>query len=290
MIIETTSGWEDYELLDSGDGRKLEKFGKFVLDRPDPQIMWQKRLGPEVWTKADAVFEKSSEDNGSWVKKTVIPEKWEMKYQDLTFWLKLTPFKHTGVFPEQSQHWNWLKNLLQKREGQSKVLNLFAYTGISSLISAANGAFVTHVDASSQSITWAKENQLKSVLGAKPIRWILDDAIKFINREIKRGNKYDGIIMDPPVYGHGPHGERWDFKHDFPELVKICKSLLSDKPLFLLISAYATTDSALTIGNVIDDVTKDLGGKIDCGELAIKEKGSDRLLSAGIFGRWSNSL
>ncbi len=289
MIIETTIDWEDYELMDCGDGRKLERFGKFILDRPDPQVMWQKRLSKEVWDRSDAVFEISSQDSGHWVKKTAMPEKWKMAYQDLTFWLKLTPFKHTGVFPEQSQHWKWLSSLLQNRGGQPKVLNLFAYTGISSLVAAANGAYVTHVDASSQSITWANENQLKSTLGDKPIRWILDDALKFLNREIKRGNKYDGIIMDPPIYGHGPHGERWDFKHDFPGLVKLCSSLLSNNPLFMIVSAYATTDSALTIGNVLEDYTKNLRGKIEAGELTIKEKSSDRLLSAGIFGRWSNS-
>ena len=216
-----------------------------------------------------------------------MPEKWSVRYKDLSLGIRLTPFKHTGLFPEQSIQWDWMVEQVKKSKKQANILNLFGYTGAASLALAAAGAKVTHVDASRPSIAWARDNQVASGLTDKPIRWILDDAAKFVARELKRGVKYDGIIMDPPIYGHGPGGETWDFNEDFPKLLRDCALLLTKEPLFILVNAYAISSSALMLQNVLGDYTKNLGGKIEVGELAIKEKNTYRLLSTGIFGRWS---
>lgn len=284
MKILFTSGWEDYELLDSGDEHKLERFGEYTLLRPDPQAIWQPK-SVAAFDAADVVFE-----NGRWIKKKELPQKWLMKYKDLTFYVKLSPFKHTGVFPEQSLHWDFIQSSIlnpQNTTVQPNILNLFAYTGIASLAAASAGAKVTHVDASYPTIGWAKENQQASKLEDKPIRWILDDAIKFVQREVKRDVKYDGIIMDPPVFGHGPEGQVWKFNESFPKLLKLCKEVLSDHPLFIIVNAYAISSSALMLENVLKDLFGNLGGEIESGELALQEKKRDRLLSTGIFARWS---
>lgn len=286
MQILSTSGWEEYELLDTGDGHRLERFGKYILVRPDPQIIWRPHLPKSEWLKADAVFAKEKEQ---WQNKNNIPKKWLMHYQNLAFYAELTPFKHTGVFPEQLLQWNWMKEKIVHAKRPLNVLNLFAYTGIASLAAAEAGAKVTHVDASRPTIGWAKQNQLASKLENKPIRWILDDASKFVEREIKRGVRYDGIIMDPPIYGHGPTGEKWSFNTSFPRLLDICRQVLSDKPIFMLINAYAISASSLMLENMLQDFSKGLGGTIEVGELALEEKESKRLLSTGIFGRWSHS-
>jgi len=245
MIILSTPGWEDYSLLDSGDGKRLEKFGAYTLVRPDPQCIWQPHLPSQEWEKADALFIEIDK-KGHWEKKTQMPEKWEMTYKQLIFYAKLSPFKHTGVFPEQHQHWDWLETKLKNKNSnlKSKVLNLFGYTGIASLACAAAGAEVTHIDASFPTIGWARENQAASGLNNEKIRWILDDCLKFVEREVRRGNKYEGIIMDPPVFGHGPKGERWEFSENFPMLLANCQKILSDHPIFLLINAYAVSASA----------------------------------------------
>jgi len=291
MTILATPGWEDYALLDSGDGMRFERFGKYRLVRPDPQIIWKPRLPKSEWEKADAVFDptdRSGQDNGKWIKKTPVPEKWLLQYEDLFFWAQLTPFKHTGVFPEQSLQWSWMKEKIVAAKRPINVLNRFAYTGIASLVAASVDAKVTHVDASRPTIGWAKENQLASKLANKPIRWILDDAIKFVEREIKRGVRYDGIIMDPPVYGHGPNGEKWNFATSFPYLLDVCRQVLSTQPLFIIVNAYAISASSLMLENVLKDFTIDMGGEVEVGELALQENSSDRLLSTGIFGRWSS--
>jgi len=285
MLIEKTSGWADYSLLDSGDGYRLEKFGQFILARPDPQIIWSKKSLGE-W-KADAIFRRTSADRGFWEKKNPrLPEKWLMSYKNLFFWVKLSPFKHTGVFPEQSVQWDWITAQVFQAKRPLNILNLFGYTGIASLAAAKAGARVTHLDASRPAIAWARENQEASKLTDKPIRWIVDDALKFTGREIKRKVKYDGIIMDPPIYGHGPAGEKWDFNRDFPSLLANCRQILSDRPLFILVNAYAISSSALMLENVLADCTKGLGGRVESGELALQEKDGGRLLSTGIFGRW----
>lgn len=292
MQILTTHNWSDYELLDSGNGKRLERFGKYTLVRPDPQCIWKPTRSEQEWYNADAVFQRKTEDKGIWVHKTKLPEKWTMKYKDLSFWIKLTPFKHTGVFQEQAVQWDWIQSVIAnevKQSHQPNILNLFAYTGVGSIAAAAAGAKVTHVDASKPAVTWGRENQTTSHLEDKPIRWIVDDVIKFCQREIKRGVKYDGILMDPPIYGHGPGGETWNFNKDFPTLLTICKQLLSDSPLFAIVNAYAISASALMLENVMKDYFGKLKGTIECGELTLEESKSKRLLSTGIFGKWSAS-
>lgn len=288
MKLLTSHNWSDYELLDSGNGKRLERFGKYTLVRPDPQCIWQPKLSRTKWENADAWFVRKTDDKGMWQYRNKLPDAWLMNYNNLSFRVKLTPFKHTGVFPEQSVQWNFISNLITSETHNDgvNILNLFAYTGIATLAAAAAGAKVTHVDASKPAVTWARENQEVSKLTDKPIRWIVDDATTFCRRELKRGIKYDGILMDPPIYGHGPNGETWDFYKDFPVLLRICQQLLSDKPLFVIVNAYAISASALMLRNVMHDYFEDLNGTIDCGELALQEKSSDRLLSTGIFCRW----
>lgn len=281
--ILSTPGWDEYELLDCGNGFRLERFGQYRLMRPDPQIIWRPRLDRTKWENIDASFDAEKK---KWIIKKKMPSTWLMHYGNLSFYAKLSPFKHTGLFPEQTLQWDWIKETL-KASGEFKVLNLFGYTGIASLVCAAAGAMVTHVDASRPTIGWARENQAASKLENKPIRWILDDATKFVQREVKRGIRYDGIIMDPPVYGHGPNGETWDFNESFPKLMEQCRLVLSNKPLFFLVNAYAISSSSLMLENVFSDYLSDLKGRIEFGELALEEKSAKRLLSTGIFARWS---
>ncbi|HVZ58930.1 MAG TPA: class I SAM-dependent methyltransferase [Patescibacteria group bacterium] len=280
MQILTTSGWADYELVDSGEGYRLERFGKYIIAKPDPQAVWKRTLTQDIWKSADAIFQ-----NNHWEKQPEFPDKWVMKYKEILFFAKLTPFKHTGIFPEQHIQWDYLEEKIKKSDRPVKVLNLFGYTGIAGLIAASSGAQVTHVDASRPAISWARENQNLAQLSDKSIRWILDDAIKFVQREVRRGNRYDGIIMDPPIYGHGPTGELWDFPKSFPELVKLCSQVLSDKPSFVIVNAYAISSSALMLENVLRDYLP--AGELEIGELALEEKNKKRLLSTGIFARWS---
>lgn len=288
MQILQTSGWADYELIDSGYGYRLERFGKYIVQRPDPQAIWNARLPEQAWKKADAVFERGNDGKERWFNLNRVPDRWKMRYNDLTFWAKLAPFKHTGVFPEQILQWDWMRSKLIAVERETNVLNLFAYTGIASLVAAATGSKVTHLDASKPTIGWARENQELSGLAKAPIRWILDDAVKFIQREIRRGVRYDGIIMDPPVYGHGPNGEKWNFLQHFPHLLELVRQVLTPQPLFIIVNAYAVSASALMLENVLADMTKDMGGKIETGELALQESSTNgRLLSTGIFARWS---
>jgi 23S rRNA (cytosine1962-C5)-methyltransferase len=284
ILFPTT--WVDYQLLDTGDGQRLEKFGPYTLIRPDPQIIWHKHLPKETWTKADATFTRDTADKGTWKTWTKVPGQWPMRWKELTFLARLTPFKHTGVFPEQAVHWEWLQDLIRQRSNQPNILNLFGYTGGATLASVTAGAKVTHLDASRPAIAWARENQEAAGLTDKPIRWIIDDAVKFVTRELKRGTKYDGILMDPPVYGHGPEGEIWSFEKSLPELLNLCRRVLSPNPLFLLINAYAVSTSAVTLANVLGDITKDLSGEITYGELGLKEIASPRILSTGIWARW----
>lgn len=286
MQIFSTIGWNEYELLDSGDGYRLEKFGQYILQRPDPQIIWKKKLSQSQWDTSDAVFKRITQDKGQWIKKSSLPEAWIMHYKNLSFSVKMSPFKHTGVFPEQHMQWDFITEKIQKAQRQISVLNLFAYTGIASLAAAAAGAHVTHVDASKPAIGWARENQIASNLSDKPIRWILDDAVKFTQREIKRGTRYDAIILDPPVFGHGPDGRVWKFNYDFPKLMDICRQVLSDTPLFIIVNAYAISSSSLMLENVLEDYLGNLGGTITVGELALQEKTNKRLLSTGIFARF----
>ncbi len=279
---------KDYELLDSGDGEKLERFGKVVLSRPDPQALWRKRLDEKEWKKADASFSRS-EASAEWTYKNGKFEKWSIDYAGLKFWIKPTAFKHTGIFPEQKVNWDWMRDLIGKVEEDKKeidVLNLFGYTGGASLACAQAGARVVHVDGSKSAITWARENAELSGLAEKPIRWILEDARVFAGREVKRGNKYDAVIMDPPAFGHGANKEVWKIEEDFLPLVEDCIKLLKDKPLFFIINGYSAGYSALAYKNVLLALVDKFGGSINVGELTLEETGSGRLLPCGIFARW----
>jgi len=267
----------EYQLLDSGNGRRLERFGKYILNRPDPEVMWSKNLSEDEWEKADAKF-----INDKWITKPNFPEKWEFEVNDLKINLKLTPFKHVGIFPEQKFEWNLISKLVPQRPEPANRLNLFGYTGIASLHALAAGAKITHVDASRPAITWFKENQKLSGLEDKTARIFIDDALKFTAREIKRGVKYDGVIMDPPVYGHGPSGEKWNFAKSFPELLDNVSKILTPDPLFVIVNAYAISNSATSIANIMHDKLKDLDGKISHGELILNEE-SGRILSTGIY-------
>ncbi|MDE2188302.1 MAG: class I SAM-dependent methyltransferase [Patescibacteria group bacterium] len=292
--ILTTSTEKDYELLDSGDGEKLERFGAFVLSRPDPQALWSKSLPQKSWDKADAVFVRDGE-KGKWKLKDGMPKKWPLNFAGLKFLIEPTLFKHVGLFPEQKSNWEWIKEQIKtqnskiknKDQKNVKILNLFGYTGGATLVCAAAGAAVTHIDGSKTAVKWASENAAQSGLKEKPIRWIVDDARDFVKREIKRGEKYDAIIMDPPSFGRGDKGQVWKIEEDFTKLFDDCLKLLSDKPLFFLVNGYAAGYSSVAYANNLKIMQKKFGGAIEYGELAIEEKGTGRLLPAGIFARWS---
>lgn len=287
--LPTIHDFESYQLLDSGNGERLEKFGEYIVRKPDPQCLWKPSLSENEWRKADAVFEKRGEgDKGEWKFLKKLPSHWEMSWKDIKFWVEPTPFKHLGVFPEQAVHWEWMEEKIrsEKRAEKVRVLNLFGYTGISSVVCAKAGAFVTHVDGSKPSLTWARENMLLSGLPDDSVRWILEDVMSFVKREVRRGTNYDGIIMDPPVFGHGAKGEVWKFQEHFPELMEVCAQLLSDKPVFCIVNAYAVSASALMLQNVMEDYLRVANGKVSCGELVLTQS-SGRQLSTGIYGRWS---
>lgn len=288
MKIEITKPQKDYELLDSGHGEKLERFGAYVLRRPDPQALWERNLSESEWEKrADAFFERTSK-NAKWQYKNDIPKSWDIEFGSLRLKISPTAFKHTGLFPEQFSNWEWMKEKIKKSDKEVKVLNLFGYTGGATLSCAFAGASVTHVDASKSVINWGRENQDFSKLTEKPIRWILDDAHAFVKREIKRGNTYDGILLDPPSFGHGPNGEMWKIEEDFLILIEDCKKLLSESPLFLLVNGYSAGYSSIGYLNTISDLKTRLGGILEHGELALEESlGEKRLLPSGIFARWS---
>jgi len=275
----------DYELLDSGDGEKLERFGKVVLSRPDPQALWRKKLDEKEWKKADASFSRS-EASAEWTYKNGKMEKWPIEYAGLKLWIKPTAFKHTGVFPEQIANWDWMRTILKDKK-DIDVLNLFGYTGGATLACAQAGAKVVHVDGSKSAITWARENAELSGLQDKPVRWILEDARVFVGREVKRGNKYDAIIMDPPAFGHGANKEIWKIEEDFIPLVEDCIKLLKDKPLFFIINGYSAGYSSIAYKNVLLTLVEKFGGQIEVGELTLPESSSERLLPCGIYARWS---
>lgn len=282
MLLLSTKGWQDYELLDSGNGKRLERFGKYVISKPDPQAIWKPYLSQSEWEKADATY---LDEEKQWNKNN-LPEKWKLAYNDIKFYAKLTNFKHTGIFPEQALNWDFIEEKIKNANRQINVLNLFGYTGIATLVCAANGAKVTHLDGSKPAISWARDNQALSGLLDKPIRWILDDAVEFTAREIRRGNVYDAIIMDPPIYGHGPNGEIWDFNKSFPILLENCKKLLTTNTAFVIINAYAISASSLMLSNMMEDYLNILKEKIEYGELAIEEKTRQRFLSTGIVARY----
>jgi 23S rRNA (cytosine1962-C5)-methyltransferase len=281
----TTPGWDDYELLDSGNGLKLERYGDYRFVRPEEQAMWQPILRAQEWQNRHAEFEPVGE-HGGWKFHQRVPERWQMHYDDIRFWAEPTPFRHLGVFPEQASHWAWAGNLMRRANRPLNVLNLFGYTGVFSLVAASAGAAVTHVDASKKSIAWARENQELSGMGNKPIRWLLDDALKFVEREARRGKTYDGMIIDPPKYGRGPNGEMWKLAESLPRLLQACRAILSPQPVFVILTTYAIRASALSLYYLLDEMMREKDGALACGELLITEKSAGRQVSTSIFARW----
>lgn len=277
----------EYELIDSGGEEKLERFGGYVLARPDPQALWEKGLPESQWKEAHAWYERKGK-NGEWHVTADLPQEWQIEYANLTFLIRPTSFKHVGLFPEQRVNWDWMSRKLTERPG-AEVLNLFAYTGGATLAALRAGAAVTHLDASKSAVEWAKKNAELSGVSDKPVRWIVDDTMRFVERELKRGAKYDGIILDPPSFGHGPKDELWKIEEDLVPLMKLCKELLTSTPLFVVMNGYASGYSHFAFEHLLEPLQKIHGGTVDGGELTIPETASGRLLPAGIFARYSSS-
>ena len=286
--MKVVNDFNEYQILDMSNGMKLESWNGKELLRPDPQIIWDNKIHPEYWNKVDAEYHRSNKGGGSWeIKNKKLPESWQIHYHNLTFNVKLMGFKHTGLFPEQAYNWNLIINKIKSAQRPVKVLNLFAYTGAASIAALSAGASVVHVDSSKGMIDWAKENVISSNLEDKPIRFLIDDVNKFVKREIRRGNKYDIIIMDPPSYGRGSNGEVWDIEKDLYPLVKDCSELLSDEPLLFLINSYTTGLSMTVLENVLN-LTIKKKGKISSDEIGLPMKDSNLILPCGIYARWEN--
>lgn len=287
--MEVAREWKDYEILDMANGEKLERWGDIILARPDPQIIWTSPSFPEKWKKSHARYQRSNTGGGAWSYQKKVPESWKVHYKDLTFLIKPMGFKHTGLFPEQAVNWDWMIQKIQKAERPIQVLNLFAYTGGASVACSYAGASVCHVDSSKGMVAWAKENMAASGLEDKPVRYIVDDVVKFVNREIRRGHTYDAIIMDPPSYGRGANGEVWKFEENLPELIELCSKVLSDKPLFFLINSYTTGISSMVLENLLNlSIAKKYKGKVSHGEIGLPMTKSNLVLPCGIYGRWEN--
>ena len=292
--------WKDYSLVDSGNGKKLERFGNFLFIRPEPQALWSPRLPIKEWEKTSGSFLSSSNplneiSNGKWIIKKDLPVKWEMQYEHLKFFATPTPFRHLGFFPDQSPHWLWASEKIRSAISHSnkpfspKVLNLFGYSGLASLHAAFDGASVTHVDASKIAINFAFENRNLSSFQHLPIKFITDDAIKFVKRDIRRKNKYDAIILDPPKYGRGPNGEKWEFFKDLPILLKLIPQILTPNPIFIILNSYAIRSSHLALHFALNEIMKDFSGQVESGELSIVEDHKDpRHINTAIFARWEN--
>ncbi len=280
--------WEDYELLDTGNSLKLERFGPYKFVRPEHQAVWKPALSTKEWEKANAEFRPTNDESGgNWQFNRPIEPQWEMHYKDLAFMARTSNSRHLGVFPEQATHWDWIREQVSSHPKPVNVLNLFGYTGIASLAAVKAGANVTHLDASKKTVLYAKENQLLSGLGDKSIRWIIDDAVKFVMRESRRGVRYEGIILDPPKFGRGPKGEVWEFFKMLPYLLQEIRPVLATRPLFLVITAYAIRASALSLHYSIQEMMSSYTGTLSSGELVLNEKSAGRILSMAITSRWS---
>lgn len=277
--------WNDYEVLDTSCGEKLERWGDYYLVRPDPQVLWQTPKKLKQWKKPNGHYHRSSKGGGQW-EFFDLPKTWDIRYRELIFHLQPFSFKHTGVFPEQAVNWDWFSDKIRKAGRPVKVLNLFAYTGGATLAAAAAGAAVTHVDASKGMVTWAKENAVASGLEKAPIRWLVDDCVKFVEREIRRGNHYDGIIMDPPSYGRGPKGEIWKIEEAIHPLVKLCAQLLSEDPLFFLINSYTTGLAPAVLTYLISVELQKFHGTVDSQEIGLPVTSTGLILPCGASGRW----
>lgn len=288
--MEFTKDWQDYEIIDASRGEKLERWGNIYLLRPDPQIIWDNGdLSQKYKGKIDAIYHRSNKGGGQWENLKKFNPVWQVKYKNLTFNIKQMGFKHTGLFPEQAYNWDMMIKKIKNSKKTVKVLNLFAYTGGASCACLSAGASVVHVDSSKGMVDWCKENVNSCELGDKPIRFLIDDVVKFVKREIRRGNKYDAIIMDPPSYGRGSNGEVWDIEKDLAELVSLCCDILVDNPLFFLINSYTTGLSSTVLANLLTlTVDKLKKGKITCGEIGLPIKNSNLILPCGIYGRWES--
>lgn len=288
-LIES-DGFADYRLIDSGNGRKLERFGKIIVDRPEPQALWRPLADQNTWAAAHATFSANDdEESGRWRSMKPVPESWPVRLEDaVTLTCRLSAFRHLGIFPEQLPHWRWMIAALKQQGGaeRPRVLNLFAYTGAATLLAAHAGAEVTHVDASKKAITWARENQATSHLKEAPVRWMLDDARKFVQREVRRGRKYDVILVDPPKFGRGPNNETWDIFIDLPDMLRNCGALLAGPRSALILTAYAIRASALMLDQLCRESLAGNGGHFESGELAIREEAGARAVPTSLFTRW----
>lgn len=283
----------EYQLLDSGNERKLERIGEFVIDRPSPQAVWTQRLPVKDWVSVGAAYERG-ESGGEWDFNEKMPRKFNIVYNNIYFQIKMTDFGHLGLFPEQAANWDWMRSIIRKRMERTKnanlnVLNLFAYTGGSTLACSQAGAHVVHVDAAKGVVDWAKDNATLSHLADRPIRWLVDDALKFVKREERRGTKYQGIILDPPSFGRGPKGEIFKIENDLIPLLRACKEILADNALFLLLSCHTPGFTPVTLHNQVAEVVAEGKGKIEAGEMLVFEEGSKRALPSGAYARWHAS-
>ena len=280
-------GWKDYEVIDTSNGEKLERWGDYILVRPDPQVIWNTEKKHYGWKKFNGHYHRSNKGGGEWEFKN-LPEEWSINYKDLTFNLKPFSFKHTGLFPEQATNWDWFSSLINKAQRPVKVLNLFAYTGGATISAAKAGASVTHVDAAKGMVAWAKENAASSGLSDAPIRYLVDDCTKFVEREIRRGNKYDGIIMDPPSYGRGPKGEIWKIEESVFPFIQLTSKLLSDEPLFFLINSYTTGLQPAVLSYMLHTVLDPIhDGTVEAQEIGLPVKSNGLILPCGASGRWT---
>ena len=285
--MKLADNWNDYKILDMANGQKLESWGGIILSRPDPQIVWSEKQFSKLWDKSNAIYHRSKQGGGSWEYKKNTPERWTVKYKDLTFNIKLMGFKHTGLFPEQAVNWDYMIDKIKNSNRHINVLNLFAYTGGATVACAYAGADVVHVDSSKGMVSWAKENIVSSNLEDRYVRFIVDDVIKFVEREIRRGHKYDAIIMDPPSFGRGANGEVWNIEESLFKLIKLCEQVLSDDPLFFLINSYTTGMSPTVLENVLNlTINKKYNGLVTSGEVGLPMENSNLILPCGIYGRW----
>ena len=281
-----SNDWKDYEILDASEGERLERWGEYILIRPDPQAVWKTPKTHPLWKKANARYHRSSKGGGEW-EIFDLPKQWEIGYKGLRFNLKPFSFKHTGLFPEQAVNWDWMREKIQNSGRKIRVLNLFAYTGGATLACAAASASVTHVDASKGMVGWAKENAASSGLADKPIRWLVDDCRKFIEREIRRGNTYDAVIMDPPSYGRGQKGEIWKLEDSLYDFVVLCSQILSGDPLFFVINSYTTGLAASVLTYILSSALKEKGGSAQSDEVGLPVTSSGLILPCGSCGRWT---
>ncbi|MEE3333118.1 MAG: class I SAM-dependent methyltransferase [Ruminococcus sp.] len=285
--MRASDSWKDYELIDCSDGERLERWGNIILIRPDPQIVWSSKRTNPLWKNAHARYHRSNKGGGHWEMYKKVPESWAIHFKNLVFNIKPMGFKHTGVFPEQAVNWDWVQNRIKEENRPLNILNLFGYTGCATLAAMDAGAKVCHVDASKGMVNWAKENARSSKIADKPVRWLVDDCVKFVNREIRRGNKYDGIIMDPPSYGRGPSGEVWKIEEQIYSFIELCMKVLSDKPSFLILNSYTTGLSPAVMEYLLRvELVPKFGGKVSADEIGLKVSETGMCLPCGSTVIW----